>query len=373
MPFDGSGNFNRVMNWVNDSLAHIKILSARHDQEDDNFAAGLSNTLTKDGQSQPTANIPMNGKKLVNLAPPTNPTDAATKGYADSIRTFSTGTTLTGASTGSTPNFVSTAFMGFTEVDMSIVARKADPAATPPTINRIVINDRADGTGSDIFAFPEDGVTRAVTLLTTVGAGTYTKKAGLKYLMVELQAGGGGGGGAGGTGATTYSAGGGGGGGGYVRYLYRASDLAATTSYSIGAAGAVSGGAGGDTTFKLLTANGGGGGANGVASAVTAATSGGAAGAASSTETGTAITIVGGSGGHGYVVYPVAAWNQRGHGGVSFMTTFTPVQGTGTAAGIIGKTYGGGGVGASNGVSQTFNNGGAGGQGCIILTEFFGS
>lgn len=83
MPFDGSGTFNRVMNWVNDAAAGIKIKSDRHDQEDDNFAAGLSNTLTKDGQSQPTANIPMNGKKLVNLGAPTVGTDAATKSYVD--------------------------------------------------------------------------------------------------------------------------------------------------------------------------------------------------------------------------------------------------------------------------------------------------
>jgi hypothetical protein len=83
MPFDGSGTFNRVMNWVNDAAAGIKIKADRHDNEDDNFAAGLSNTLTKDGQSQPTANIPMNGKKLVNLGAPTVGTDAATKTYVD--------------------------------------------------------------------------------------------------------------------------------------------------------------------------------------------------------------------------------------------------------------------------------------------------
>lgn len=83
MPFDGSGNFNRVMNWVSDALANIKIVATRHDSEDDNFASGLSNCLTKDGQTQPTANIPLNGKKIVNLAAPTVATDAATKGYTD--------------------------------------------------------------------------------------------------------------------------------------------------------------------------------------------------------------------------------------------------------------------------------------------------
>jgi len=83
MPFDGSGNFNRVMDWTNDAAAAIKIRADRHDQNDDDIAAGLSNTITKDGQTQPTANIPMNGKKLINLGAPTNPTDAASKTYVD--------------------------------------------------------------------------------------------------------------------------------------------------------------------------------------------------------------------------------------------------------------------------------------------------
>lgn len=83
MPFDGSGNFNRVMNWANDALANIKIRADRHDQEDDNFASGLSSVITKDGQTQPVADLPLNGHKLVNLGAPTLPTDAATKGYVD--------------------------------------------------------------------------------------------------------------------------------------------------------------------------------------------------------------------------------------------------------------------------------------------------
>jgi len=83
MPFDGSGNFNRVRNWVSDALANIKIVASRHDSEDDNFAAGLSQCITKDGQTQPTADIPMNGKKLINLAAPSTGTDAANKTYVD--------------------------------------------------------------------------------------------------------------------------------------------------------------------------------------------------------------------------------------------------------------------------------------------------
>jgi hypothetical protein len=86
MPFDGSGNYNRVMDWTNDAAANIKIRADRHDQNDDDIAAALSLTMTRDGQSQPTADLPMNGKKLTNLGAPVNPTDAATKGYADGLK-----------------------------------------------------------------------------------------------------------------------------------------------------------------------------------------------------------------------------------------------------------------------------------------------
>src|SRR5688572_23474819 len=134
MPFDGSDNFNRVMNWVSDAAAAIKIVATRHDQEDDNFASGLSNTLTKDGQSQPTANIPMNGKRLINLGAPVNPADAATKAYADGIRNFSTAITLSGN--------VPEARIGFTVADLGFGVRVA---GTPvDSLNRFVWNTEPD-------------------------------------------------------------------------------------------------------------------------------------------------------------------------------------------------------------------------------------
>lgn len=147
MPFDGSGNFNRVMNWVNDAAALIKIRADRHDSEDDNFAAGLSNTLTKDGQSQPTANIPMNGKRIVNLAAPVNPTDAATKAYADAVRNFSTAISLTGA--------VPEARIGFTMADIGFGARVA---GTPGgSLSRFVWNSSPDLSGTDVMVLEDTG------------------------------------------------------------------------------------------------------------------------------------------------------------------------------------------------------------------------
>ena len=79
MPFNGSGVFQRVRNWVADATAGIKIRSDMHDSEDDGFAAGLTNCITKDGQTLITQNIPFNNKRITGLADPINPQDAATK------------------------------------------------------------------------------------------------------------------------------------------------------------------------------------------------------------------------------------------------------------------------------------------------------
>jgi hypothetical protein len=59
MAFNGSGVFNRLYNWVNDAAAGIKIRADRIDAEMNGFATGLSNCVTKDGQTTVTANLPM--------------------------------------------------------------------------------------------------------------------------------------------------------------------------------------------------------------------------------------------------------------------------------------------------------------------------
>ena len=80
MPFNGSGQFTRLYSWVTDAAASLNISSTRMDGEDNGFAAGLSNCMTRDGQSPALADIPFGGKKATGLADGTLPSDAATFG-----------------------------------------------------------------------------------------------------------------------------------------------------------------------------------------------------------------------------------------------------------------------------------------------------
>ena len=67
MPFNGSGVFTRIYTWVNDAASGIKIRADRMDNEFDGIATGLSNCLTKDGQTTPTGDLPMGGQVHTNV------------------------------------------------------------------------------------------------------------------------------------------------------------------------------------------------------------------------------------------------------------------------------------------------------------------
>lgn len=68
MPWSGSGTFNRLLSWVSDATAGIDINATRMDTDTDDIVTGLNNTRTLDGQTEPTANLPMNGFKHTGAA-----------------------------------------------------------------------------------------------------------------------------------------------------------------------------------------------------------------------------------------------------------------------------------------------------------------
>lgn len=207
------------------------------------------------------------------------------------------------------------------------------------------------GTGASIVVTPETlkAVTSPVvqTYLTAGSPATWTKPAGLKYVVVEVQAGGG----AGAAGTDEQGGGGGGGGGGFSRKLIAAATLGATETVTTGAAGASSsfgthatatpGSAG------VAASAGGVGGAGGIGSGGDVNVGGNAG---SSGGTGSSVRGAGGSGGASHL----------GGGGVGAVSQ----NGGGTPT--AGQVYGGGGGGGSDSGS-----GAAGAAGIVIVTEYY--
>lgn len=71
MPWNGSGSFSRNQDYTADRAAGAPdhfISAAKLDEDFNNLATGIENTLTRDGQNAPTANLPMNAKKHTNVA-----------------------------------------------------------------------------------------------------------------------------------------------------------------------------------------------------------------------------------------------------------------------------------------------------------------
>ena len=76
MPYNGSGTFVRAYNWVNDANSSIPITASRMDADSNDFASGLSNCVTRDGQGLFTSTINGNNQLMTNV----NVGSAATPG-----------------------------------------------------------------------------------------------------------------------------------------------------------------------------------------------------------------------------------------------------------------------------------------------------
>jgi hypothetical protein len=93
MPYNGSGIFVRLYNWVTDRANNIDVSADRTDAEMDGMATGLSTCITKDGQQTITNDIPWANHKITGLKTGTVRTDAANVGQVqDSVAQWS-GTT----------------------------------------------------------------------------------------------------------------------------------------------------------------------------------------------------------------------------------------------------------------------------------------
>lgn len=95
MPYNGVGVFTRVYQWVQDAANGIFVDATRTDTDSNDIAAGLTNCVTRDGQSAWLANLPAGGFKITGLGAGSNPTDSVNYGQVFNNPTFN-GLTATG-------------------------------------------------------------------------------------------------------------------------------------------------------------------------------------------------------------------------------------------------------------------------------------
>jgi hypothetical protein len=112
MAWNGTGTFNRIYSWVADKAAAIDITGSRMDTDTNDIVSnGLGNCLTRDGQGQPTANLPMNGFKHTGAAAGSSSGDYATFGQLTNGTVPFDGTTITGTSFVSSGSYTGTSFV----------------------------------------------------------------------------------------------------------------------------------------------------------------------------------------------------------------------------------------------------------------------
>ena len=99
MPYNGVGVFNRVYQWVQDAANGINVDATRTDTDTNDIATGLTNCVTRDGQSPWLANLPAGGYKLTGLGNGSASTDSVTYGQAFNSPSAYTGTVDTTGAT----------------------------------------------------------------------------------------------------------------------------------------------------------------------------------------------------------------------------------------------------------------------------------
>lgn len=191
MPFDGSGTFVQTNGqysganvWVQDKNAGLNIIASRHDIHDQDMATGLSTCVTKNGQTTPTANLPLGGFKITGLGTGTARTDAANLGVVqDSTILYG------GSSSGAANIFAFTLVPAITSYTTGqrflFVAHQANTGACTVNVNAVgsvtlknsaASNDLVAGTihSGDLVEIFYDGATFRLSNVSLLTAASYT-------------------------------------------------------------------------------------------------------------------------------------------------------------------------------------------------------
>lgn len=85
MPFDNNGNFQRLHCWEEDRENNIDIVAERADEEDNNFADGLSQCFLRSGSVQMQGEFNAGNFRVKNVANAIVNSDAVNKSQLDAV------------------------------------------------------------------------------------------------------------------------------------------------------------------------------------------------------------------------------------------------------------------------------------------------
>lgn len=90
MAFNGTGLFTRIYQWANDAALGFNVDATRTDTDSNDIAAGLSNCVTRDGQSPWLSNLPAGGMKITGMGVGNVATDSVNYGQVFNSPAFIT-------------------------------------------------------------------------------------------------------------------------------------------------------------------------------------------------------------------------------------------------------------------------------------------
>lgn len=171
MARNGSGTHSRIHDWTADADAGIKIRADRMDAEFDDVSAEITASIAKDGQTTPTANLPMGGFRHTGVSDASARTDYASAGQiqdADLVWVDGGGTSdaITGAYAPAITALVNGMTLGVraTAANTTTTPTFAPNGLTAHTITKeggtaLVVGDIA-GDGHDLLLRYDSGNTR---------------------------------------------------------------------------------------------------------------------------------------------------------------------------------------------------------------------
>jgi len=136
MPFNGVGLFQRIYSWVTDEANSVPVSASRTDEDSDDIASGLSNCVTRDGQSPWLDDLPAGGYKITGLGAGSVPGESVHYGQVFNSPEFVTPTATTSPAVGDSSLLLATT---------AFVAAQIASATLPGQLNNQGKEMKTDG------------------------------------------------------------------------------------------------------------------------------------------------------------------------------------------------------------------------------------